>query len=104
MSFTLQSLEQIIASRSFEGAEKSYTKSLLDRGSLKVAKKFGEEAVELVIAASTHDSKDVVYECADVVYHMLVLLKSQNIALQLVVDELERRTTQSGHEEKAARS
>jgi phosphoribosyl-ATP pyrophosphohydrolase len=69
-----------------------------------VAKKFGEEAVEAVIAAVQGDALALICESADVFYHMLVLFQASGISLQDVLAELERRTTQSGHEEKAART
>ena len=102
--FTLDHLAAIIRTRSGGDAGASYTKSLLDKGPARVAKKFGEEAVELVIAAVEGDVASVVGETADVLYHLLVLLESLGIPLADVTAELQRRTAQSGHEEKAARS
>ena len=63
----------------------------------------GEEAVETIIAAVGTDTKALVAESADLVYHWLVLLRSRGIALDDVLAELERRTAQSGHAEKAQR-
>jgi phosphoribosyl-ATP pyrophosphohydrolase len=99
--FTLQDLETIIAARAT--AEKSYTQSLLAKGANYTAKKFGEEAIELVIAAASQSTKDVVYEAADVLYHLLVVLKSRDVSLTDVLAELQRRTSLSGLEEKASR-
>ncbi len=101
--FTLEALAGIVAARRAAGAEASYTKSLLERGSARVAKKFGEEAVELVIAAVEGAPEPVTAEAADVLYHLLVLLESAGVPLAAVLAELERRTAQSGHAEKAAR-
>jgi len=67
------------------------------------AKKFGEEAVEVVLASLDRDEKHLVAEAADVFYHLLVLLKSRNIPLSAVMEELDRRTSQSGLQEKASR-
>jgi phosphoribosyl-ATP pyrophosphohydrolase len=101
--FTLEDLADIIAARAASTAEKSYTKSLLDAGPPRVAKKFGEEAVEAVIAAVNQEDRALVAEAADVLYHLLVLLRSRGIALGDVMAELERRTARSGHDEKASR-
>ena len=102
--FTLDDLAAIIAARSGADAEKSYTKSLLDAGMGRVAKKFGEEAVEAVIAAMKADKIELRNEAADVFYHLLVLLQAGGVSLQDVMDELERRTSRSGLEEKASRT
>ena len=101
--FTLETLVEIIRARSGGDARASYTKSLLDKGPSRVAKKFGEEAVELCIAAVEGELAPVVGESADVLYHLLVLLESLGVPLSDVLGELQRRTAQSGHEEKAAR-
>ena len=106
--FNLDDLAAIVRARSGGDAAASYTKSLLDKGPSRVAKKFGEEAVELVIAAvegqAGGDMAPVVGETADVIYHLLVLLESVGVPLADVYAELERRTAQSGHQEKAARA
>ena len=103
MSFTLDDLASIVRDRAAADAGSSYTKSLLDKGSARVAKKFGEEAVELVIAAIEGERGQVVAESADVLYHLLVLLQAADVRLADVLAELERRTAQSGHAEKAVR-
>lgn len=101
--FTLETLAEVIRERSGGDARASYTKSLLDKGPARVAKKFGEEAVELCIAAVEGELGPVVAESADVLFHLLVLLESLGVPLADVLGELERRTARSGHEEKAAR-
>jgi phosphoribosyl-ATP pyrophosphohydrolase len=103
MSFTLDDLAALIKSRRADDASSSYTKSLFDAGPPRIAKKFGEEAVEAVIAAVEGDKKALTSEAADVLYHLLVLLEARDVALADVVAELGRRTAQSGHAEKAAR-
>ncbi|HEY8161028.1 MAG TPA: phosphoribosyl-ATP diphosphatase [Methylocystis sp.] len=103
MSFTLDDLAALIASRRNDSASTSYTKQLFDAGPPRIAKKFGEEAVEAVIAAMENDKKALVSEAADVLYHLLVLLEARDISLAEVVAELQRRTTQSGLAEKASR-
>jgi phosphoribosyl-ATP pyrophosphohydrolase len=102
--FTLEDLEKIVASRAQESAEKSYTRKLLDGGIEKSAKKLGEEATETVIAATIGTKEQVVAESADLLYHLLVVLKARGADLSEVYAELERRTAQSGLDEKAARN
>ncbi len=101
--FTLEELALIIESRASADAEKSYTKSLLDGGVSRTSRKFGEEAIEIVIAALQGDRSAVVTEAADVFFHLLVLMKAANVTLPEVLEELERRTVRSGIEEKKAR-
>ena len=101
--FTLDKLADLLAARAASTAEKSYTKSLLDAGPARAAKKFGEEAVELVIAAVEGETGAIRSEAADVLYHLMVVLRTRGIELQDVLKELETRTTRSGHEEKASR-
>ena len=102
-SFTLATLADIVRARSGGDARAAYTKSLLDKGPAGVAKKFGEEAVELVIAAVAGETRPIVCETADVLYHLVVVLECAGVPLADVFAELERRTGQSGHEEKALR-
>jgi phosphoribosyl-ATP pyrophosphohydrolase len=101
--FTLGDLAALIADRAKATADQSYTRSLLDSGTGRIAKKFGEEAFEAVIAAVERDAAALKMEAADVLYHLLVLLQDGGVPLQDVVDELARRTLQSGHQEKASR-
>ena len=103
MSFTLDDLAVIVRARASADAGTSYTRSLLDKGPARCAKKFGEEAVELVIAAVEGDKGEIVAESADVLYHLLVLLQAGGVTLAEVLVELDRRTARSGHEEKASR-
>jgi phosphoribosyl-ATP pyrophosphohydrolase len=102
--FTLDDLASLIAARANSAADQSYTKSLLDSGVARIAKKFGEEAFEAAIAAVEHDKVGLKLEAADVLYHLLVLLHDGGIPLQDVIGELARRTQQSGHQEKASRN
>ncbi|MFO1102723.1 MAG: phosphoribosyl-ATP diphosphatase [Methylocystis sp.] len=103
MTFTLDDLAALIKSRRNDSASTSYTKTLLDAGMPKIAKKFGEEAVEAVIAAMEGDRSALINEAADTLYHLLVMLEARDVSLDDVVRELERRTQQSGLAEKAAR-
>lgn len=103
MTFTLDDLAALIKSRRNDSASTSYTKTLLDAGMPKIAKKFGEEAVEAVIAAMAGDRAALTNEAADTLYHLLVMLEACDVSLDDVLRELERRTKQSGLAEKAAR-
>ena len=101
--FTLHDLVSTIDARAASGGETSYTRKLLDKGPAHCAKKFGEEAVETVIAAVEGDRDHLLAESADVIFHLLVLLKSRGVSLRDVEDVLAQRTQMSGLEEKAAR-
>jgi phosphoribosyl-ATP pyrophosphohydrolase len=104
MSFTLDDLDRRIALRASASPDESYTAKLLGEGIERCAKKFGEEAVEAVIAAVAKDKAGTVAEAADVLYHLLVLLKASGTTLDEVMATLERRTAQTGLEEKAGRA
>src|ERR1700687_6142954 len=82
--FTLQDLAATTDARAPSGVETSYTRKLLDKGSEHCAKKFGEEAVETVIAAVENDRDHLVAESADLLFHLLVLLKSRGVRLEEV--------------------
>jgi phosphoribosyl-ATP pyrophosphohydrolase len=102
--FTLADLEQRISDRAAAAsAELSYTRKLLDKGLSHCAKKFGEEAVEAVIAVTSEDRDRVIGEAADVLYHLLVMLHARGVPLGEVEALLETRTKKSGLEEKASR-
>lgn len=101
--FTLSDLEKIVDERSKASPEESWTAKLFAAGQPKAAKKLGEEAIEAVMAAVTGDRDNLTYEAADVLYHLMVVLKIAGIPLQNVMGELERRTAQSGLQEKASR-
>jgi len=101
--FTLSDLERIVEERSKASPEQSWTARLCAAGQPKAAKKLGEEAIEAVMAAVTNDHDNLTYEAADLLYHLMVVLKIAGIPLQNVMGELERRTSQSGLQEKARR-
>jgi phosphoribosyl-ATP pyrophosphohydrolase len=103
MTFTLEQLNERVLSRAKADPAESYTAKLLSEGVERCAKKLGEEAVEAAIAATAKDKKGVVTESADVIYHLLVLLKASGVTLDEVMASLERRTAQTGLEEKASR-
>ncbi|MGX5777200.1 phosphoribosyl-ATP diphosphatase [Methylorubrum zatmanii] len=101
--FSLDDLAALVDSRAGTPPESSYTAKLLAEGPAKAAKKLGEEAVEAAIAAVQGDRKALTSEAADVLYHLVVTLKSVGVPLDDVMTELDRRTVQSGLAEKAAR-
>lgn len=101
--FTIHDLAATIDARAASGGDTSYTRKLLDKGPDHCAKKLGEEAVETVIAAIENDRGHLIAESADLIFHLLVLLKSRGIGLAEVEDALAQRTQMSGLEEKAAR-
>ena len=100
---TLDRLFATIAARKDADAGTSYTAQLLAAGVEKCAKKFGEEAVETVIAAVARDPKALAAESADVLYHLAVLWAAAGITPDDVYVELKKREAQSGLAEKAAR-
>ncbi len=99
----LNDLAATIAERAKADPESSWTAKLLDKGPEKCAEKFGEEAIEAVIEAVKGDREKLTYEAADVLYHLLVMLKARDVALDDVLAELARRQGLSGVAEKAAR-
>ena len=101
--FSLGDLERIVAQRAKASPDESWTAKLVAAGQTKAAKKLGEEAVETVIAAVSQDRKDLVGESADLLYHLMVVLNIAGIPLQDILEELQRRTGQSGIQEKAGR-
>ncbi|NVB77536.1 MAG: bifunctional phosphoribosyl-AMP cyclohydrolase/phosphoribosyl-ATP diphosphatase HisIE [Kofleriaceae bacterium] len=101
----LEQLAQVlIARRDSSTGEKSYTKSLLEKGMPKILEKIAEESGELAAELPDGDEKKVVYETADLIFHVMVGLTARNIPIERVLDELARRFGTSGHTEKAART
>jgi phosphoribosyl-ATP pyrophosphohydrolase len=100
---TLRQLESTIAARRHADADTSYVAKLNAGGVPLMARKFGEEAVETVIAALAQDTDALTAEAADVIFHLLVLLNAKGIAFTEVEAELARREGVSGIAEKAAR-
>lgn len=99
----LHDLEAVIAARKDADPGSSWTAKLLAKGPEKCAEKFGEEAIEAIIAAAKGDGENLTYEAADVLYHLLVMLAARDIALDDVLAELARRQGTSGIAEKASR-
>lgn len=99
----LEAVYQVILDRKANPTDSSYTASLLQGGINKILKKVGEEATEVIIAAKGGVADEIIYESADLVFHLLVLLGHQNIPPEAVYSELRRRFGISGIAEKAAR-
>jgi phosphoribosyl-ATP pyrophosphohydrolase/phosphoribosyl-AMP cyclohydrolase len=91
----LAELEQVIRQRLSEGSDESYTARLVASGERRVAQKFGEEAVELALAATSGDKQEQLEEAADLMYHLLVLLNSKGIRLADVASLLSARHARS---------
>lgn len=112
MSDILQQIDAVLQARKADTPESSYVASLYDKGIEKILKKVSEEAAETVMAAkdlqhsngAKQDQEHLVYEIADLWFHTMVLLASQNLSSNDVTTELQRRFGLSGHDEKASRS
>lgn len=100
---TLEDLFATIQARKEADPDSSWTAQLLSKGPEKCAEKFGEEAIEAIIEAVRGDRAALTSEAADVLYHLLVMLASRDVALADVLAELRARQAQSGLAEKAAR-
>jgi phosphoribosyl-AMP cyclohydrolase / phosphoribosyl-ATP pyrophosphohydrolase len=87
----LSRLARTVASRAAARPQSSYTAQLLAGGVAKISQKVGEEAVEVVVAANSEDDERLASEAADLLYHLLVLLQSRGVPLDVVLQELERR-------------
>ena len=101
---TLEELERIVAARASASTDESWTAKLLAKGPEKCAEKFGEESIEAIIEAIKGDRDRLTSEAADVLFHLLVMLRSRDVALADVMAELARRQGKSGLQEKASRS
>ena len=87
----IRELEQVIRQRHRDMPEGSYTSKLFNRGIPKIAQKVGEEAVETVIEAVAQNRDAMIYEAADLIYHLLVLLEATGCSIADLEKELERR-------------
>lgn len=88
---TLEEVYAIIKGRKETPKEGSYTNYLFDKGLDKILKKVGEEATEVVIAAKNENPRELVYETADVLYHLLVLLVEKGVSYEAILEELASR-------------
>lgn len=87
----LQTLEEVIESRKFARTDESYTAKLFSHGPSRIAQKVGEEGVELALASVIGTPEDIICEASDLIYHLLVLLRTHDLSFADVVDELEAR-------------
>ena len=90
MNFLIE-LETLLKKRKAELPENSYTSDLFKNGRDRILKKIGEEAGEVIIAAKNESSKELIYESADLLFHLQVLLVDAGLSLTDVVQELEKR-------------
>ena len=104
MNKILERLDITIQGKTTESPNKSHTAKLLKKGTEKCAEKFGEEAIELIVASVKKKKKEIIGEAADTLYHMFVLLRSKNISINEVLTELASREGISGIEEKRKRN
>jgi phosphoribosyl-ATP pyrophosphohydrolase len=104
MSDVLLQLAATIRARREAPADGSYTRQLLDAGPARCARKFGEEAIETVIAATGESEDALKSEAADLLYHLLVLLEARGVGLDEVLAVLDERSGTSGLKEKAERA
>lgn len=101
---TLEQLAKMMEERKSADPTSSYVAKLYAKGSKKIAQKVGEEAVETAMAVAADDNEELVKESADLLFHLMVLLKSRDLGLRHVVAELARREGLSGITEKALRN
>jgi phosphoribosyl-ATP pyrophosphohydrolase len=101
--FTIYDLERRVDERANAEPDVSYTRKLLDRGVAQCAKKLGEEAVELALASVVESRERLIDETADLIYHLLVVLKARDIKLSEVETVLGMRAGQTGLQEKSSR-
>ena len=104
MNKILERLDLTIQRKITESPNKSHTAKLFKKGTEKCAEKFGEEAIELIVACVKKKKKEIIGEAADTLYHMCVLLRSKNISINDVLSELVSREGVSGIEEKRKRN
>ncbi len=93
----LQALYETVINRKNNPQEGSYTCYLLEKGLDKILKKVGEECSETIIAAKNGDNNETVYEVADLIYHLMVMMVNQNIELEDVLKELDKRSEKTGN-------
>ena len=93
----LSALYATVENRRDNPKEGSYTCYLLDKGIDKILKKVGEECSETIIAAKNGDNGETVYEIADLIYHLMVMMVSQGIPLDDVLNKLDKRSEKTGN-------
>lgn len=88
---TIDELYKIIEERKKNLPENSYTASLFKKGNDRIIQKTGEEAIEVVIAAKNNDKQQIIYETADLIFHILIMLSALDIKPDEVMEELDKR-------------
>ena len=96
-AFSLQGLMELLQGRKDQPQEGSYTSYLFDKGLDKILKKVGEECSETIIAAKNGRQEETVGEISDLIYHLTVMMAQQNIPLEAVLEELDRRSHKIGN-------
>ena len=104
MQSVFEQLSATIESRKTANPDSSYVAKLFHKGADSILKKIGEEATEVVIAAKDENREQIVYESADLLFHLMVMLAQYDLTLADVADEVARREGLSGLVEKASRS
>ena len=104
MQSVFEQLSATIESRKTASPDSSYVAKLFHKGTDSILKKIGEEATEVVIAAKGENREQIVYESADLLFHLMVMLAQYDLTLADVADELARREGLSGLVEKSSRS
>ena len=104
MQSVFEQLSATIEARKTANPDSSYVAKLFHKGADSILKKIGEEATEVVIAAKDENREQIVYESADLLFHLMVMLAQYDLTLADVADELARREGLSGLVEKASRS
>ena len=104
MQSVFEQLSATIESRKTASPDSSYVAKLFHKGTDSILKKIGEEATEVVIAAKGENREQIVYESADLLFHLMVMLARYDLTLADVAEELARREGLSGLVEKASRS
>ncbi len=99
----LQRLEKTLNERQFANPAESYTAALFQKGEDSILKKLGEEMIETILASKEADRRHLIYETADLLFHLMVLLQFKKVTLAEVLDELARREGTSGIAEKNSR-
>ena len=104
MDNTLLALEKILEERKSSSEDMSYVASLYNQGTNKILEKISEESGEVIKAVKEEGREEIIHEVADLWFHLLVLLRHENISIEEIELELANRFGISGHEEKASRN
>ena len=103
MDSILNALEKILEERKSASEDQSYVSSLYNKGASAILEKISEESEEVIKAVNEEGRKEVIHEVADLWFHLLVLLRYEDIQIKEIESELARRFGISGHDEKASR-